>query len=221
MYYQSSGLNLYYEKTGQGKPLILIHGNSEDHTIFDRALEVLASRYTCYLPDSRGHGKSDPAAELHYLDMAEDLIALLEQNDLEDTAVYGFSDGGIIGLLAAMRTDRISRLIVSGANCTPEGVVPMYRYLIKAVNRIHKDPKFILMEQEPHITPEELGTIKAKTLVLAGMHDAVVQAETELIAASIPDSELRILASEDHGSYIVHSRKIGDLLFAWLNRTES
>ena len=182
---------------------------------------MLASRYTCYLLDSRGHGESDSVTELHYLDMAEDLIAFMEQNNLEDTAVYGFSDGGIIGLLAAMRTSRITRLAVSGANMTPEGVVPWLRYLIRGMNLLRPDPKLTLMEEEPHITPEELGAIQAKALVLAGMHDAVVQEETELIAASIPDSELRILPSETHGSYIVHSRKIGDLLFAWLNRTES
>ena len=116
MYYQSSGLNLYYEKTGQGKPLILIHGNDEDHTIFYEAAGVLASRYTCYLLDSRGHGESDSVTELHYLDMAEDLIAFMEQNNLEDTAVYGFSDGGIIGLLAAMRTSRITRLVSCNGN---------------------------------------------------------------------------------------------------------
>ena len=61
MYYSSSGLQLYYETVGQGKPLIMIHGNSEDHTIFDRASEVLAPWYTCYLPDSRGHGRNENA----------------------------------------------------------------------------------------------------------------------------------------------------------------
>ncbi|MBR2794676.1 MAG: alpha/beta hydrolase [Solobacterium sp.] len=221
MYYSSSGLQLYYETVGQGKPLIMIHGNSEDHTIFDRASEVLAPWYTCYLPDSRGHGRNEKCRELHYLDVAGDLLALMEQNDLNDVIVYGFSDGGIIGLLAAMQSDRISRLIVSGANCTPEGVVKPVRTEIAVINRLMKDPKLTLMETEPHITPEELGRIKARTLVLAGQHDVILESETRLIAASIPGSELRILPAEDHGSYIVHNRKIGDILFAWLSRTQS
>ena len=36
-----NGIELFYEKTGQGRPLIMVHGNSEDHTIFDEAVEVL------------------------------------------------------------------------------------------------------------------------------------------------------------------------------------
>jgi len=86
-------------------------------------------------------------------------------------------------------------------------------------NAVHPDPKFRMMLEEPKITPEELSTIQAKTLVLAGQRDLVRRQETDLIAASIPGSEKRILASEGHGSYIVHNRKIGDLLLAWLSRT--
>ena len=36
-----NGIRLFYEQTGSGRPLIMVHGNSEDHTIFDEAVEVL------------------------------------------------------------------------------------------------------------------------------------------------------------------------------------
>ena len=220
MYYQSSGLKLYYEMFGSGKPLILLHGNGEDHTIFDKAAEVLSPRYTCCLLDSRGHGKSDKVRELHYQDMADDVIAFLEQMDFREAAVYGFSDGGIIGLLAAMRSDRISRLITSGANCTPDGIVPWLHRGFAIMNFLRNDPLLKLMLEEPNITAEDLGKISCRTLVLAGSEDLVLPEETKMIADSIPRSELRILASEGHGSYIKHCRKIGDILFAWLSRTD-
>ena len=66
MYIGVNGIQLYYEKTGHGRPLIMVHGNSEDHTIFKEAVEVLKEHFTCYTPDSRGHGQSSPCRELHY-----------------------------------------------------------------------------------------------------------------------------------------------------------
>ena len=123
MYIGVNGIQLYYEKTGHGRPLIMVHGNSEDHTIFKEAVEVLKEHFTCYTPDSRGHGQSSPCRELHYKDMAQDMIAFMTELDLQDVAFYGFSDGGIIGLLAAMECKRITNLVVSGANITTkEGV---------------------------------------------------------------------------------------------------
>ena len=55
MYLGVNGIQLFYTKTGQGRPLILVHGNSEDHTIFDEAVHVLREHFTCYAVDSRGH----------------------------------------------------------------------------------------------------------------------------------------------------------------------
>ena len=60
-----NGINLYYEVRGNGRPLILLHGNGEDHTIFEEAAEVLSKSFACYLIDSRGHGKSTPVKEYH------------------------------------------------------------------------------------------------------------------------------------------------------------
>ena len=63
MYITVNNMNLYYEVVGSGTPLVMIHGNGESHDIFDKAVEVLSKHYTCYLPDSRGHGKSQQVTE--------------------------------------------------------------------------------------------------------------------------------------------------------------
>ena len=112
-----NGMEMYYEVLGHGDPLILLHGNGEDHTIFDKSAPLLAERYTCYLPDSRGHGQSSPADSLSYEVMAEDVITFIDALGLERPVLYGFSDGGILGLLVAMkRPGLLGRLIISGAN---------------------------------------------------------------------------------------------------------
>ena len=212
MYITVNGIDIYYEKTGEGRPLLMVHGNGEDHTIFDKAVQLLKEKYTCYLVDSRCHGKSGSSEELHYQDMADDMIKLMEQLDLNDVIFYGFSDGGIIGLLAAADCPRITTLITSGANLTPNGVKGSLKLLIRVLIRLKKDPKLSLMLNEPHISDELLGRIKAKTLVLAGSRDLVLEKETRHIAAAIPGAVLHILDGEGHGSYIVHKEKVARLI---------
>ena len=70
-------VELYYEVVGSGQPLIMLHGNGEDHTIFDKAAAILSEHFTCYLLDSRGHGQSSPVEDLSYRVMAELLRSLI------------------------------------------------------------------------------------------------------------------------------------------------
>ena len=223
MFAQVNGIQLYYEKRGEGRPIVMVHGNSEDHTIFDRASVSLSARYACYCLDSRCHGQSENTPELHYTDMADDVIAFLEALDLRDVVFYGLSDGGIIGLMAASRCDRISTLIVSGSNTAPGAVKGWLKALVRVIYIFTGDKKMRLILTEPHITDEELGKIRARTLVLAGSGDVIPEEETRHIAAAIPGAELKILPKEGHTSYVVHSLKIAELIRSFLkaeNQTE-
>ena len=212
MFQHVNGIELYYEVKGNGRPLLMVHGNGEDHTIFDEASEILKDRFTVYLVDSRDHGQSTKVSDLHYSDMADDLLVFLNDLDLKDVTFYGFSDGGILGLLLAQKTDRISRLIVSGANMTPNGVKGWLKTVIKIMYFFNKDGKLRMMLKEPNITAEELSSIKVPTTVIAGEKDLVIRKETEAIAAAIPGSKLRIIKGEGHGSYIVHKTAVADLI---------
>ncbi len=207
-----NGIDLYWERTGEGRPVILLHGNGEDHTIFDEAAALLSNDFTCICPDSRGHGQSSPADVLHYDDMASDMIGLMESLDLHDVLFYGFSDGGIVGLLSAARCDRISTLIASGANLSPKGVRLRLRLLLRLMYLVRKDPKIALMLREPDIGDDLLRSIRADTLVLAGSRDLIVEAETRRIAGTIPGARLRILPGEGHGTYIIHQTAIGEII---------
>ncbi len=207
-----NGIELYYEKAGQGRPLVMVHGNGEDHSIFNEAAAVLKKDFCVYAVDSRGHGRSSRVPMLHYEDMADDMIAFLEALDLREVVFYGFSDGGIVGLIAASRCDRIRTLIVSGANLSPKGVRRKVRLSIWGMNKLRPDDKLALMLREPQITDNQLRAIQADTLVLAGSADLILLEETQHIASTVPDAQLQILQGEDHGSYIVHSTKIADII---------
>ena len=205
-------VSLYYEKSGSGRPLLMVHGNGEDHFIFREAIEILKQHFTVYALDSRDHGRSSRVTELHYEDMAEDVVQFLEALDLRDVVFYGFSDGGIIGLLAARKTDRIGRLIISGANLTPDGVMWYLKLLIRGLYLVKKDQKLRLMLTEPNIRPEDLAEITIPVTVIAGKRDVIREKETRSIAEAIPNARLILLPGEGHGSYIIHKTKIADII---------
>ena len=209
MYAIVNGLKLFYHKEGSGRPVILLHGNGEDHTIFDVAIKDLARSYTVYALDSRAHGKSDPVPTLTYREMAGDVAAFIRQQGLEKPALVGFSDGGVVALLVALRwPDLPGRLVVAGANMTPAGIKQPWRILMRVQNRIPPAPKLDLMLTQPHLAGWQLTGITAPTLVLAGEKDLIDEGQTRRIARSIPGAKLLILPGETHSSYVVHSDKL-------------
>lgn len=76
------------------------------------------------------------------------------------------------------------------------------------------------MLTEPQIDPEALKGIRIPVLVTAGEHDLILRSETERIAAAIPDATLIIVDNEDHGSYVVDSEIMGNLLIDFLKKAE-
>ncbi|MDD7391048.1 MAG: alpha/beta hydrolase [Lachnospiraceae bacterium] len=215
-----NNVELFYEVVGSGDPLVMVHGNGEDHTIFDKAVELLSLYFTCYLLDSRGHGGSQKVTEFHYDDMAEDVYRFIQALHLEHVTYYGFSDGGIIGLLlASAHPDLLDKMIISGANTRPDAVRRWLAVVFKIINRIHRNPLFTLMLTEPHISREQLQAIKTPVLVLAGSKDLIVEEDTRFIAENIPDAELRILEGEGHETYIVHKTRVAELILEYCGKS--
>lgn len=204
-----NNINIYYEEYGEGAPIILLHGNSETHEIFDVLIDKLKNNYKVYAIDSRCHGKSENPKELTYDLMADDVIAFIKELNIDKPILYGFSDGGIIGLLISIKEkDILSKLIVSGANINPNGISKFMLNMTKILYYITKNKFFRLMVKEPNITLEELNTITTKTIIIAGEKDVIKEEHTKLIAKNIPNSILEIVSNENHSSYIIHSDKI-------------
>lgn len=218
MYLDVNGTRLYYEKTGDGAPFILLHGNGEDHTIFDMLIPELSKYYSVYAVDSRGHGQSDRATELSYDTMACDIAEFIQKLGLIKPILYGFSDGGIIGLILAICSPHmLSLLIVSGANTQPSGIRFFPLLLIKAVYFLTRSAKMKLMLTEPDIKKEDLNKIKTPAVILAGSRDLIKQSHTEYIAENIPGSTLQILKGEDHSSYVIHSKKLFNIIKPYIH----
>ena len=213
MFVEANGTKLYCRKEGNGNPLILLHGNGEDHTIFIPAISVLKEHFTVYAIDTRGHGQSLESDDIHYRTFMEDLKGFIDALSIRKPIICGFSDGAITALMLAFTYPDIPRSIISaGANTTPDGLIEEMQEEIRKGYEATEDTLLRLMLEEPSITPEELGKITCPVLVTAGEHDAVKLDDTRLIARSIPRSRLLILSGEDHASYIAGSEKIARLI---------
>lgn len=204
-----NGIDLWYEKTGDGPPILLLHGNGESHKIFSVLVNQLKDNFTVYALDSRDHGQSSKTPDLSYERMTEDTVQFILSLGLQKPLLYGFSDGGIIGLMLASKyPDLISRLVVSGANTNPNAMRRGWGLLFKVIYFFTRDRKFRLMLTEPHITAEQLQKIKIPVLVLAGEKDIIKEEDTRFISANIPGGKLKILKKENHASYVVGSPKV-------------
>ncbi|MFT4142853.1 MAG: alpha/beta hydrolase [Mobilitalea sp.] len=217
MYQQLKEVSLYYEKSGQGTPILLLHGNGETHDIYDKLIPKLSRDYTVYAIDSRGHGSSSKVQTLDYGQMAEDIVQFITLQNLANPILYGFSDGGIIGLMIAIRYPKLlSKLIISGANINPKGLKPKYLWLIRLFYTFTRDSKYQLMLTQPNILEEELKRIKSNTLVLAGSKDVIIEEHTKYIASCIQSCKLQIMKGETHDSYVVHSDRLYDVIISFL-----
>lgn len=213
MYIEANGITLYYEKAGQGPAIILSHCNSMSSRIFKTAVKILKDRFTVYSIDSRGHGKSTKVKTLHYEDMAEDMYQFITRLGIEKPIFYGFSDGGIVGiLLASKHPDLLDKLVISGASLNPDSTKDGAMKFFKLWSHIDRSDKMQIMMREPNITDEILKSIKIPTYVTCGTRDLIKQSHTDHIAQTIPNATLKIFEGKSHSSYINNSPIIANYL---------
>lgn len=217
MYCKANGINLYYKKSGNGSPVIMLHGNGETCAIFTDAASEISKNHTVYIIDSRCHGKSEKTNTLSYTDMAEDIAQFIMLNNIEKPVLYGFSDGGIVGLLIASKhPSLLGKLIVSGANSSLDGVSKPFVMSCRIKYFFTKDLKLRLMGYEPNMTDEDLKKIKIPVVLLAGENDMIKLSHTKYLAETIPNAEMKIIENEDHGSYVIDNKKLLKILMPLL-----
>ena len=200
-------IDLYCLRQGSGFPLFLLHGNGEDGSYFQNQLEPFSRRYSLFVPDTRGHGRTPRGTAPFTLEQfAEDLRSFMDRQGIEKAHLLGFSDGGNIALLFALKyPERVGKLILNGANLDPKGVKPSVQLpillgdglasLISLFDKkaVAKKELLGLMVNQPHIAPQALSTLRMPALVVAGDKDMIKESHTRLIARSLPNGQLCIL----------------------------
>ncbi len=124
----TDGTEIYYEKSGNGMPLFLLHGNDGSGRFFSEQVPVFSQFYTVYLIDSRGHGRStNQANTLSFRLMAEDLYTIMLLEGITKANILGFSDGANLGLVfSSYYPEKVHRLILNSGNTLVKGVSPSY-----------------------------------------------------------------------------------------------
>jgi pimeloyl-ACP methyl ester carboxylesterase len=233
-YYKVRGIDIYTEQYGSGKPLLLIHGNGGSIQSMASIIPYFSARYKVIAADSRAHGKSiDNGDSLSFEMMADDDAALLDQMHIDSAYVIGWSDGGIVALVLAMRhPSKIEKLASTGANLWPDStaLIPsLWKDEKKYYDSLHTKawatPKeknnwkiFMLDWLQPNIPLSALHTIHCPSLIISGDHDLIVLDHTIKIYENIPNAYLWILPDSGHGTLIEHSGEFDEKVNEFLEK---
>ena len=116
-YVEANGLNMYYQESGSGMPLVLLHGGTVSSEMWGPFLPSFVPHFRVITPDSRGHGKTNnPKDELlSYHLMADDIVAFINALHLTKPLIFGYSDGGQTALEIGVRYPGLTGAIVLGA----------------------------------------------------------------------------------------------------------
>jgi 3-oxoadipate enol-lactonase len=129
-----SGPVLAYDDTGgEGIPVIFSHGLFMDRTMFGPQIEHLAGRRRCITWDERAHGDTQSAGEFTYWDSARDLLALMDALEIEQAVHFGMSQGGLLGMRAALLApERFPGIVMqsSQAGALDEGGADAFKAII-------------------------------------------------------------------------------------------
>lgn len=206
-----NGLKMYYEVYGEGKPLVLLHGNGGSIAGHTNRIAYYQKYFKVIAIDSRAHGKSiDTLTKmLTYDQMADDVSSLLSSIHVDSAYVWGQSDGGILALLLAIHHPKtVAKIATFGANTFPGNkaifneIDQMVVDTLKSTTNAHTRQLFNLLDKEPHITKADLAKIKIPVLLMSGDKDAIRLEHTIAIYYAIPNSNLFIMPGATHfGAY--------------------
>ncbi len=197
-------IQLNYEKQGAGDPLLLLHGNGEDHHIFDKLVKLLKEDYTVYAIDSRNHGESSKTDDYSYATMAKDIEGFIRNLELEDVSIVGFSDGAIIALTLAIHNPKLfNKMVLLGVNLQPSDFNDEYRMELLDEYEKTGDPLLKLMLEQPDIKLNQLRNVTTPTLVVAAENDFFKPELFHSIVTTMPNAELLIMSEHNHDSYVI------------------
>lgn len=145
-------VKIHYQDIGKGTPVVLIHGWPLDHQMWEyQTLALSSAGYRCITYDRRGFGKSDkPLAGYDYDTLTDDLKALLEELDLQDAILVGFSMGGgeVVRYFSKYGGNRISKIVLLAS------IAP---YLLKTDDNPDGVPEEMIQEIASSIQEDRAG----------------------------------------------------------------
>lgn len=217
-YVDVAGRRVWHEVTGDGEPVVLLHGAFAGASSFAAQTPALvAAGFRVHVPERRGHAHTpDVEGPLTYAGMAADTIAYLDAELDGASHLVGWSDGAVVGLLVAQqRPDLVNRLVLVGQYYDSSGKVAgselddllaspeAIGWLRTEYDAVSPDgpehfevvhaKTMAMLRTEPELDLAGFATVTAPTLVVQGDRDEVTVAHSMALVATLPNARLAVL----------------------------
>ena len=190
-----NGMRMYYEVSGSGSPLVVLHGGYMNIREMGTIIPKLARTHQVYALEFQGHGRTtDIDRPITYENLADDVAAFMNAVGLRKADVFGYSMGAIAGLQLAIRHPAlVNRLVFAGGAYDFDGWQPEFRAMIpkqtvemmlqtpfaKEYPKLAADPrgfpelarKVIALQNEPMAWESDVRALKLPVLIIGGDAD--------------------------------------------------
>jgi len=187
------GMQIYYEVSGQGDPLIVLHGAHMNIDTMGKIIPMLAQTHKVYALEFQGHGRTnDIDRPITYENLADDVAAFMDVLKLAKSDVFGYSMGAAVGLQLAIRhPEKVDQLVAASVSYSEDGWQPAYKDFIpemtpelfapfeEAWKKLAPNPagypafidKMIALEHEPMDWESGVKALRAPVLIITGDAD--------------------------------------------------
>lgn len=194
-YVEVNGMQMYYEVSGKGEPIVVLHGAHMNIETMGEIIPLLAKTHTVYALEFQGHGRTnDIARPITYENLADDVAVFMDRVGLKKADIFGYSMGAAAALQVAIRhPEKVDQLIAGSTAYSMSGYQPAYLELIPTMTfemfagfeeewrKLAPNPegyaefidKMIALEHEPLEWEELVQDIKHPTLIITGDADVV------------------------------------------------
>jgi pimeloyl-ACP methyl ester carboxylesterase len=192
-----NGMQMYYEVSGAGDPLIVLHGAYMNIPSMGAIIPRLAVSHRVYAIEMQGHGRTtDIDRPITYTDLADDVAAFMDAVGLGKADMFGYSMGGQVGLQLAIRHPaKVNKLVAASVAYDLDGWQPEYKAAIPQMTvemivgmpfaqdyrKLAPNPegfpalvrKLIALEKVPMAWAEDVKKLKTPLLIIAGDSDVM------------------------------------------------
>jgi pimeloyl-ACP methyl ester carboxylesterase len=189
------GMQVYYEVSGRGDPLIVLHGAYMNIPSMGAIIPKLAETHTVYALELQGHGRTtDIDRPITYPNLADDVAAFMDAVGLEQADVFGYSMGAAVGLQLAIRhPDKVNKLAAASVAYDADGWQPEFQAFIPQMTvemfiempfaadyrKLAANPdgfpalveKLIALEHEPMAWEDDVRLLRTPVLIITGDAD--------------------------------------------------
>jgi pimeloyl-ACP methyl ester carboxylesterase len=197
-----NGMQMYYEVSGAGDPLIVLHGAYMNIPSMGAIIPMLAKTHKVYALELQGHGRTtDIDRPITYQNLADDVAAFMDAVRLPKADVFGYSMGSAAALQLAIRhPEKVNKLVAASVAYDAKGFQPAFTAMIPTMTpemfantplpaeykKLAPNPngfpelarKLIQLEKEPMAWEADVRKLKLPVLVISGDADVATLEHT-------------------------------------------